>query len=448
MRYLNKQFSYLIVLFCLPLIFLPKINLLSFGGRETAGIRLDDIVLLGLFGIVFWAHFSLEKRLKDVEGWMFLLVGFSLFSFVINKLLVSTEILHVNASLFYCVRILEYFLFFYIGAFSSLFIKCSTVIRAFFLWNLVLIVLQKAGLFGQFSNYGYLSSATDRAPGIAAFPSETGALLNIAFCFLIYDQESGKKWISFLPSLLRKILEKTYIYWLFLICSLLVIMTGSRIAIVATVFAFAFKIKEDINWRSFNSMIVAILFIGMASVAMTHFILNTDSIFQRSAGLLSFKNIELFGIVWDMINIDYDPMGNEVVQNNNLYDMSWWMRIHKWCYALKIYYLHPECYLQGIGPGFAMAGLDGGFLRILTEYGIIGCFLFWKVFAPIYQKNKMLKWMVISLMINMIFFDVYLAYKPMSLLFFITGYAYSQLNQTLTSTPDFSPNLKTRATVS
>jgi hypothetical protein len=72
-----------------------------------------------------------------------------------------------------------------------------------------------------------------------------------------------------------------------------------------------------------------------------------------------------------------------------------------------------------------MAGLDGGFLRILTEYGIIGSFLFWKLFSTIYHKTLQLKWMVISFAINMIFFDVHLAYKPMSLLFFITGFAYT-----------------------
>jgi hypothetical protein len=34
--------------------------------------------------------------------------------------------------------------------------------------------------------------------------------------------------------------------------------------------------------------------------------------------------------------------------------------------------------------------------------------------------------MVISFAINMIFFDAYLAYKTMSLLFLVTGYAYAQ----------------------
>jgi hypothetical protein len=107
------------------------------------------------------------------------------------------------------------------------------------------------------------------------------------------------------------------------------------------------------------------------------------------------------------------------------YDASWWMRIHKWAYALKLYCLHPECWLQGIGPGFAMAALDGGFLRILTELGIIGCVLYGRLFYLIASQTTQLYWMMVAFMLNMVFFDVYLAYKPMSLLFLIAGYAYA-----------------------
>jgi hypothetical protein len=102
------------------------------------------------------------------------------------------------------------------------------------------------------------------------------------------------------------------------------------------------------------------------------------------------------------------------------------MRIHKWIYALKIYFDHPESYLQGIGPGFAFAALDGGLLRILTENGLIGAFLYWMFFASIYHQSKQLAWMVLVFVINMIFFDVYLAYKPMILLFFVSGYTYAR----------------------
>src|SRR5690606_31552302 len=107
-------------------------------------------------------------------------------------------------------------------------------------------------------------------------------------------------------------------------------------------------------------------------------------------------------------------------------DTSWWMRIHKWLYALKIYLDHPESYFQGIGPGFAMAALDGGVLRIFVEYGIIGFILFFQLFYRIAKVSETLEYCIVAFAINMIFIDVYLAYKPMALIFFMTGYFYAE----------------------
>lgn len=425
MRLFDRQSSFWILLCCLPLLFLPKINLISFGGRETAGVRIDDICLMILSFVVFWGHFSLERQLKDIELYVVVITAFAVFSFSLNRLFVSLGWLHVDANIFYSLRLFEYFLFFYIGTFATVFFRVSTIIKAFFVWNLVLMLMQKVEVIGQFSTEGYLATASGRVAGIASFPSEAGLLLDMAFCYLIYDTETNKQLRALMPPSLRYVYDKTYTYLLFLLTAALVIFTGSRIAIVALVVAFLFRLKDDLKAkRSIGSWILAVLFVAIAACTMTVLILNTQSVFIRSAGLLSFKNLELVSVVWDQIDLSHDPIGQESVRSGS-YDASWWMRIHKWCYALKIYCMHPECYLQGVGPGFAMAGLDGGFLRILTEYGIIGSFLFWKLFSIIYHKTLHLKWMVISFAINMIFFDVYLAYKPMSLLFFITGYAYS-----------------------
>jgi hypothetical protein len=424
-RLFDRYFSFWILVFSLPLLFLPKINLFSVAERESAGIRVDDIILIILSFILFWGHFILKKRFYDIERWIFILTAFSLFSYVLNQVLITFNLLHVSASIFYSLRLLEYFMFFYVGALAFQFIKLEMLIKALFLWNLLLMVLQRAGLIGQFSILGYLPSASDRVTGIASFPSEAGLLLSMLFCFLIYDNHSiFKKWLAF-PDALKVLFQRTYNYWLFLICVTLVVFTGSRIAILALIIAFTFRIIDELKQASFGSWLLALTFSCVAIGVITITIMHTDSVFVRSAQLLSFRNVELVEKVWDHIDISHDPIGRENVRNQN-YDTSWWIRIHKWCYALKIYLAHPENYLSGIGPGFAMAALDGGFLRILTEYGIIGCFLFWKLFSSIYHTNKQLQWMVVVFLINMVFFDAYLAYKPMSLLFFVTGYAYMQ----------------------
>lgn len=418
-RFFDRHSSFLLVLFCLPLLFLPKINLVSMGARESAGVRIDDLILLLFCLVLFWAHFSLRRTMSAVEQWLLAIVGFSLFSWSINKLLFSFDVLPVASSLFYCLRLLEYFLFFYIGALGALFFSKKRIISAFFWWNALLMAAQKAGVLGQMSVSGYVID-TGRVSGIASFPSEAGMLLNLVFCYLIFTEEKSSRLRLLLPAAFKPLMIKSYPYLLFLLCTVLVIITGSRIAIVALLVAFLAHLKRDLSKGFGGSWLLAALFVAIGVLLLTVMIQKTSAIWERSAGLISLRNLELIRTVWHQIETNYDPIGQEAVRFEN-YDMSWWMRIHKWCYALKIYSQHPECYLQGIGPGFAMAALDGGFVRILTEYGLIGSLLFMKFFSLISRQSLALKWMVVAFCINMIFFDVHLAYKPMSLLFFLSG---------------------------
>lgn len=416
----DKSFSFWLVLCGFPLLFLPKINLISFGNRETAGIRLDDIVLLLLCSIIFWAHASLQRTMNQLERSILAIVSFALFSFALNRLFVDEGLLQVNASIFYCLRIAEYFVFFYLGAMSIQFFRTSSIILSFFIWNAILMFLQKAELVGQFALGGYVSSTAGRVVGIASFPSEAGMLLNLAFCYLIYHPKKSRRFSNLLSPDISSFFEQTFVYWLFLICSILVILTGSRIAILALIVAFLFRIKDDLKKGSIGAWVYGVFFIVISTTLTLFMIKTTASVTTRSAGLFSFKNLELIEVIWNNINLSYDPIGNEAVKFDS-YDMSWWMRIHKWVYAFKIYYLHPECWLQGIGPGFAMAALDGGWLRILVEYGLIGLVLFAKLFCCIARQSIQLYWMIVAFSINMLFFDVYLAYKPMSILFFVSG---------------------------
>lgn len=424
MRLFDKSFSFCLVLCGIPLLFLPKINLIGMANRETAGIRFDDIILLFLCVIISWAHFCLNKTMIKIERYVFAIVSFSFFSFALNHFFVQENWLHVHASIFYCVRIAEYFIFFYIGAMSVSFFQTSKIISYFFLWNAILMVLQRAELIGQFNVEGYLNSTGGRVVGIASFASEAGMFLDLIFCYLIYNERKNL-FSKIFPPGIYSFFQRTYVYWLFLICSILVIITGSRIAIFALIITFFCRIRNDFKKASFKTWIYGFAFLIAGTLLIVLMILQTDSVFHRSAELLSFKNLELIGIVWDNIDLSHDPIGQESVKFE-AYDMSWWMRIHKWVYAFKIYYLHPECWLQGVGPGFAMAALDGGWLRILTEYGVIGFFLFKKLFSIISRQSTQLYWMMVAFSINMIFFDVYLAYKPMSILFFVSGCAWAQ----------------------
>ncbi|MBA2728971.1 MAG: O-antigen ligase family protein [Parachlamydiaceae bacterium] len=408
---------------------MPKINFWHFEG-QTAGVRIDDLLLL-IFGTIFlWGYFLLQRKVLDIEKAVFAIAVFSCFSYIMNRLLVASGYLHVNASIFYSVRLLEYFLFFYVGVLASRFISLGSLLRALIVWNLLFMLLQEFQIIGVFTMEGYLPYAEDnRLLGIASFGAEMGLLLNLLFCFFIYEEPSRKSSIQLLPKEFLRFFRANKAFFLLLLFVGLVILTGARIAILALLFTFLLRLKDLVRWRSLSTFFMPLLTLGLAVSLMSYMLYNVSGIVSRSEGLLSLSNLELIPIVWDNIVLDYDPIGKETVSYDG-YDASWWMRIHKWCYALKIYWNHPAAWLQGVGPGFAMPALDGGIIRIITELGIIGFSLYFWLFYLIARVSRPLKWMVIAMALNMLFFDVYLAYKPMSLLFLIVGYTYNTSTRT------------------
>lgn len=423
-NFFEKKLTFVFLLFCVPLLFLPKYNLVSIGS-ETAGIRIDDIILFIAALILVWAHLLLNKRISEIEKRIFLLTFFSLFSFFSNHVLVVMGILPISANILYALRLFEYFIFFYIGMMTSRFFNGDSIVRTFFVWNVILMLLQKLNIAGGITSAGY-TDVSSRVQGVASFPSEMGLLLNLLFCYLIYSQKKSK-FLQIFPLSFRYILNKFYLPLTFMIFGIFVVFTGNRISILALLVCFILKIKEEFNWRSLTSLVVVSVVIVFLVQGVIAIMTRTEAVYERSMDLFSWKNLELVQQVWANVNLKVYTQSPEEVGKG--YDMSWWLRIHKWLFMLKTYVAHPECYLQGLGPGFAGAALDGGFLRILTEYGLLGSFIFYRFFSYLYHLNMQTKWMMVAFFINMIFFDAYLAYKVMSLLLFICGYVLGCKNQ-------------------
>ncbi len=427
MSLFDNKLTQLLLFFTAILLFLPKFNLISMGS-ETAGVRIDDLILLGFSGVILLAHYILYKRLTTYEIWIVVLTGFSILSYFSNLFLVKYELLKINASPLYALRLLEYFLFFYIGSMSAQLKLGKVIIFSFFTWNLVLMMMQKVNLIGALSVEGYRDDASARVQGIASFPSEMGLILNLLYCYIIYDStpssffykrfnlENYRNWIAELAP-----------YGWFALFAALITLTGNRISLIALVVCFILYLKEFIKKKVYRLFFASLLFLPIVIGIITVGIVYSEAIFKRSEALFSWKNIELASLVWEGIDLETTQGAIEVVSSDD-YDMSWWMRIHKWVYMTKNYVYHPECYIQGLGPGTAGAALDGGILRIFVELGILGYLIFYFGFRKISKINHQLKWMVVSFWINMIFFDAYLAYKVMSVIFFVAGDKYSLLH--------------------
>lgn len=426
MHFFDRKFSLALLFFGIPLLFLPKINIINVGGGETAGLRVDDLVLLFFGVLLMWGHARSHLRLYRIEGQILLITALALFSFLANRIFFTLDWVPMESKIFYSLRLLEYFLFFYIGALATQFFSDRHIIRAFLLWNILLMTLQKFNLIGAVASFGYLTDVSSRVQGIASFPSEMGLLLNLLFCYFIFDDKTQSQFIQLFQSpFIRYALHKFYLYGMFCLFGLFIILTGNRISIVALCLCFLFRIKEDLSFRSMGSYLSMMILIPLAALAIGFTIKQTISVYNRSINLFTVKNLDLVTLVWDKVDIKENPTGNERLKSD-AYDMSWFLRIHKWLFMAKTYVMNPESWLQGLGPGYAGAALDGGLLRIVTEYGVLGTFFFWKFFGSLYRINRQTKWMILSFMINMLFFDAYLAYKTMSFLLFTCGYAFER----------------------
>lgn len=430
---LDKKLSLLLLLFAIPLLFLPKFNILAVGS-ETAGIRYDDVVLFIASFILLFSRLSSKKAYEPLEKVIFLITAFSLVSFVINRLLFSMQLLYVPANLLYALRLFEYFLFFYIGFVASHYMKISSVIGVFFLWNVALIFLQRLGVIGAITVSGYHSVVSERVYGIASFPSEMGLILNLLYCFFAF-KEPSLKWLQVFKSpLLRTFLEKSLPYWMAMFFAILIIFTGNRISLAALLVTFLVRVWKDLKGFSF---LITFFFLPLIAIGGFFAVKGSAGIYERSLHLLSYDNVRLSTFIWDRVDLRYSPMGNEKEEGMALkaikdkqekkrnYDPSWKIRIHKWIYAAKSYLSLPLVYFQGLGPGFAGSALDGGILRIVVENGLLGAYLYFLFFYKLAKINPQMKWMTFSFVINMLFFDAYLAYKSMSLFLFAAGGLYS-----------------------
>src|SRR5205807_456993 len=114
----------------------------------------------------------------------------------------------LNAKIFYCVRLLEYFIFFYIGALSAHIVQGKLIVQALFLWNIVLMALQKFRFTGAITTEGYAGDVSGRVFGVASFPSEMGLILNLLFCYFMFDNSAQSKILKLFPSYFRNIFHQ------------------------------------------------------------------------------------------------------------------------------------------------------------------------------------------------------------------------------------------------
>jgi hypothetical protein len=374
------------------LFFIPKINLLVIGG-ETAGIRLDDLALAAVAAYVFCSWVSEgEFKVDRMVSSCFAVVGTFCLSNALNL---------GHSNILYSVRILEYLVFLWVGQAFAMQGGISKLLKSLILVNCGLIILQAAHIIGAFTSEGYVAEV-GRSSGLANHPAEMGAWLNLMFAALVFGG-AVKFW-----------------RWSLLVF-FCIILTGSRVSLFAQfilTMVFIYRSSKRKGVVLLRSAIIAGLLVSIVSFT-------PNPVSARSESVLSLDNLSTFKNLYDLLPVDTEFTGfaDEDQPINATTDLSWWMRITKWTVVTKLYLnSSPMTRAIGIGPGALGPALDGGWLRLLVECGLLGFVVFAMMLSKIASLSTACSMMVLALSINMLLIDSHIAYKVMAFLFFFAGY--------------------------
>lgn len=397
---ISRNADKIIFFISLFLVIIPKINLVSFSG-ESAGLRIDDFIIFSFLG-VFLVAFIKRGLVTNFDGYIYF-IFFSLVSIGFCYLIDSA-----GGSFLYPIRFIEYLFFYIVGRYCIHQENFNKQLMLIFIVNALVMIFQYLGFIGGFASAGYDSDISSRVIGLTGGPWEIGFLINIIFCCYVFGCQ----------------LRKTKIITFFIFSFIFVIATGARMPTLTHLLLFSVYL-----FLSSKNKFLSFLTVSLILIVLVVFMINVDNpVSERSAKLFSINNYTTLLEFYDKVIItvpfhDFPPF-----PINNSSDLSWLMRVAKWSYAVKQWSLSDITILIGLGSGYWGPALDGGWLRILTENGIIGLSLFLMALLNFSKNHIVCKLIIIAFSVNMLMIDLYLSYKSMALLLLCMGFYKSKNN--------------------
>jgi hypothetical protein len=95
------------------------------------------------------------------------------------------------------------------------------------------------------------------------------------------------------------------------------------------------------------------------------------------------------------------------------------IRMYRWATLLKTTLAHGDSVLLGLGPSFGSAAVDGYYVRVFIETGILGAAVFLWFLRRLWQAQPAgaaFREFVLIVMVSALVIDVFASYKTMLLL--------------------------------
>ena len=413
-KHLNvlKISSFLVIF---TLLFVPKINIITIPG-SAIGIRADDLaVVFFVASLIISAAVKRQKYFdlfsKKMVACYAAFIVVSIISSLVNTMNGNVEL---ASSLVYTARFIEYLVVLPAGAvLLKSGIKKDCLVHMFtaaIFFNLIICILQQKGfLFDIQSGITYPAGRVARPSAVfnAAFEI-CGVFMMLIPIYLFRIKNTKKSLLNILP--IAAIAAITY-------------FSQSRssliiIALVIVVYALA-------NIRQKLMVLASAIAIVIACVAGVYVMSNSDP--KSRMGRVSSNSVE-YAIKNALRHHEFKNFTENEYKMTDVFawgDPSLNIRFWKWFTIADGAKNSP---VVGIGPSFIKIALDGSYLRLFAETGILGLIFYVAAlvysFKTIPKKSKYRKivfYVFLITAVHAILIDVFYSSRVMSLYWVLVG---------------------------
>ena len=372
---------------------------------QDSGVRIDDFLILFIFFLlVAFRKISLVK-IHHIAVPFLLFICVQVLSSLYNG---SIGRVNVFTALVFSLRSIEYFVFFYIGIYIAKRSIDLTPILKYYLFFLVLLVpLQMLNLVSASSNFD-----STRAIGNTYGPYELAILcVFLSFYFHFHIQRSLFK--SFTPAII-------------------LMATASRTTVFAYLVILAVRNRARLIFAWPLILVVGILIVWVVTNAYES--AGSDNLYSRTESLFSPDLIPALEVAYskispvvtsqEYINVYFSDVVEDV--NSQSGDASAYIRFYRWIVLIKSSFANLDSILFGMGPSFGTSSVDGFYVRVLIETGLVGLILYmWFIVRCLKTAGRfsiIFRYYLIAMFITAFTIDIFYSYKSMIIFWLYLGY--------------------------
>lgn len=393
-----------------------------FGVGEN-GVRVDDIAIVLLFALTVTDVRAVDFSWPVLRVYA-VFVAYSLFCSLYGGLTGKVDLV---ISTLFSARLLEYLLFYFVGLSvyrRGLSRYVWATLRIYVIFLTVIIPLQMVGIIPVTSGF----SGAVRAIGNTNGPYELAAISAGLTLLYLYTGRMAYFWVTAI------------------ICFAAAARITSIILILIILLNFRNVVRNHIvallNFKV--ALLVFALFAAGISVSLTraNITVGTDESVSLLDRLQEINPTEFY----ERLSDSYDsaqPYGSSRDYQNNAFedaifsaieqngdDVSGLIRAYRWATLLKTTFQFPSTTLFGMGPSFGTSAVDGYYVRLIVETGLVGLVIFLIWVGTVMLDRKYPPWLreyLFILSATAIFIDIFVSFKPMLFLWLFLGMVSASL---------------------